>query len=130
MIGFDTGFFIRLWNKNKQAVEVWRKIENGEIEGAISVITLYELRRLNLKGTIKIDFEKVREIALNLLTVVQITPEIADKSALLSYGIGLHMADALILTPLLEIECKEIYTDNISHLGKYRKRGINIIQIE
>lgn len=129
MIGFDTGFFLKLWVGNQQAKEVWEEIENNNRQGAVSVITLYELRKLSLRKLVRIDFEKAKGMITEILSVIQITPEIADKSAFLSHGVGIHMADAIILTSLLEAECKEIYTDNISHLGEYKKKGIKIIQI-
>ena len=62
MIGFDTGFFLKLWAGNKQAREVWEEIENNSRQGVISVITLYELRKLSLRKAIKIDFEKAKEM--------------------------------------------------------------------
>ena len=129
MIGFDTGFFLKLWAGNQHTREVWEEIENNNRQGVISVITLYELRKIGLKKVIRIDFEKAKEMITEILSVIQITPEIADKSAFLSHGTGIHMADAIILTSLLEAGCKEVYTDNISHLGEYKKKDIKIIQI-
>ncbi len=129
MIGFDTGFFLKLWAGNQDTREVWEEIENDNRQGVISVITLYELRKLSLRKIIKLNFEKAKEMITEILSVIQITPEIADKSAFLSHGTGIHMADAIILTSLLEAGCEEVYTDNISHLGEYKKKDIKIIQI-
>jgi len=51
MIGIDTGFFIELIKGNKQTSEVWNEILEGE-DSVVSCISLYELKKLALKGSI------------------------------------------------------------------------------
>ena len=130
MIGFDTGFFVKLAKKNNQSLQLWEKIGSGQEEGAISIITLYELRKLSLKGVLRVNYDKMKQVLETIMTVVQLTPEIADKSAFISHSAGIHMADAIILSSLLEVGCKKIYTDNIVHLGRYERQGVEIIQIK
>ena len=130
MIGFDTGFFVKLAKKNNQSLQLWEEIGSGQEEGAISVITLYELRKLSLKKVLQTDYAKMKQALETIMTVVHLTPEIADKSAFISHSAGIHMADAIILSSLLEVGCKKIYTDNIVHLGRYERQGVEIIQIK
>ena len=51
MIGIDTGFFVELIKGNKQAVNIWNEILEGE-DSVVSSISLYELKKLSLKGSI------------------------------------------------------------------------------
>jgi PIN domain nuclease of toxin-antitoxin system len=51
MIGLDTGFFIRFLENNKDAVQTWREIIEGE-ESCVSCLSIFELSRLSLRGRI------------------------------------------------------------------------------
>jgi len=51
MIGIDTGFFIELIKGNNQAVKIWNEILEGE-DSIVSSVSLYELKKLSLKGSI------------------------------------------------------------------------------
>ena len=129
MIGFDTGFFVKFAERKEETLSTWQKIENGKENGVISVVTLYELRTLALKGAMKVEFEEIKNLIYECLLVVPLTPEIADRAAFLSHGTGIHMADALILASLLEAGCKEVYTDNIAHLGRYKGKEVKIVPV-
>ena len=54
MIGLDTGFFVELLKGNVRAIEIWQNIIDGD-ECTVSCLTLYELRRLCLKGILQTD---------------------------------------------------------------------------
>jgi len=43
MIGFDTGFFVELLRGNSKAIEVWEKLIEGEDDGVVSCLSLFEL---------------------------------------------------------------------------------------
>ncbi len=53
MIGLDTGFFVELLKNKDLPVEVWKQLIEGQSDGVCSVLTLFELDRLGLKGQIE-----------------------------------------------------------------------------
>ena len=48
MLGFDTGFFRRLYDRDTQATAAWDDVRAERAVGAISCLTLFELERLGL----------------------------------------------------------------------------------
>ena len=52
VLGFDTGFFVRLLDRHPEATAVWHSVGAGESDAVVSCLTLYELRRLALKGAL------------------------------------------------------------------------------
>ncbi|MBE0664188.1 MAG: type II toxin-antitoxin system VapC family toxin, partial [Candidatus Aminicenantes bacterium] len=50
MTGLDSGFFVELLKGNDQAVAKWKNIVDGETDAAVCSLTIYELKRLSLKG--------------------------------------------------------------------------------
>jgi len=52
MIGLDTGLFVELLRGGPQAVALWEQLIEGEKEALVSCLTLFEIERLALKGTI------------------------------------------------------------------------------
>lgn len=127
MIGIDTGFFIELIKGNKQTSEIWNDIIDGE-DSVTSCISLYELKKLALKGSIDnhsvdISLEAIK----NTCSIAWLDdPEIFMTAANLSHGLGLHMSDALILSGFIKYNATTIYTVD-PHLCLYKKRGIHII---
>jgi predicted nucleic acid-binding protein len=49
MVGFDTGYFVRLLEGNETAVKVWQDLTEGNIDAVVSPLTFFELKRLALK---------------------------------------------------------------------------------
>ena len=115
MIGFDTGFFLRLLSGDARAVDVWASAATGARAGVISCITLFELDRLALRGAVDRNAADVllREVPV-LCRVVWLDaesgPDLLQRAARLAHGSGLSMADALILAGLLEAGAETIYT--------------------
>lgn len=129
MIGLDTGFFVKFLENNKEAVKLWKEIMEGE-EATVSCLTLYELKRLSLKGMIDIKaLEIIFSAVSSLCRIVWLNEEdILLMGANLSHGLGIPSIDALILAGLLKSGATTIYTTD-SHLQTYKKNGFTVIRL-
>jgi len=130
MTGLDTGFFVELLKGNDQAVEKWKNIIDGEIDAAVSSLTIYELKRLSLKGGLSLAAVQLTiEAILAACQVVWINNcEVLYDAARLSHGNDVPAVDAIILASLLQAGAHTIYSTDI-HLQSFKKKGINIINL-
>jgi len=130
MIGIDTGFFIELIKGNKQALEVWNEILEGE-DSVVSCVSLYELQRLALKGSI--DSHSVNTLLEAIKNICNIAwldhSEIFMAAAHLSHGLGLHMSDSFILSGFIKYKATKIYTVD-AHFCQYKKKGVDVILLK
>jgi len=127
MIGLDTGFFVELVRNNAIAVKIWEGIVEGD-ESAVSCLTLYELKRLSLKGVIESNaVDTIFEAIRGICKVVWLDKaEILTGAAAISQSHGIHAIDSLILASLATLNVKRIYTTD-SHIEKYKKKGVSVI---
>ena len=127
MTGLDSGFFVELLKGNTQAVGVWNGLLEGQ-DSVVSCVTLYELKRLGLKGVIdKAAVDAVLEAITNVCVISWLdSAGDFDAAASLSHGLGMHMADALILSAFIKIEAKAIYTTD-PDMSLYKKKGVKVI---
>ncbi len=130
MIGIDTGVFVELLKGNPVARQVWDDVL-GETEAVVSCISLYELHRLGLKGVIdRPSVDVLVDAIKNVCRIVWLdNQDIIVAAASLSHGLGLHMADALILTCFLDHGASTIYTVD-PDLSAYRKKNLSVIMIK
>lgn len=129
MIGLDTGFFLKFLEGETRAIELWQRVMEGE-EAAVSCITLFELRRLSLRGQIPPDALHVMIEAITSLSRVAWLDDyqILIHAAHLSHDAGIPALDALVLAGLLKEGALKIWTTD-SHLEGYKKRGIKIMNL-
>jgi predicted nucleic acid-binding protein len=128
MTGLDTGFFVEFLRGNPEAVSVWKTLIDGDEEGVVSCLTLFELDRLGL--------QKLIEGAATLLEAIPAVckvfwirePETLSKAAALSHGLGIPAVDSLILAGFLASETQTVFTTD-RHLEAYKKKGVNIINL-
>ncbi len=127
MIGLDTGFFVELVTNNSIAVRIWEGIVEGD-ESVISCLTLYELKRLSLKGVIEPNaVDTIIEAIRAICKVVWLDKaEILIGAAAISQSHSIHAIDSLILASLATLNVKTIYTTD-SHIEKYKKKGVSVI---
>ena len=127
MIGLDTGFFVELVRNNSMAVTIWEGIVEGD-ESAVSCLTLYELKRLSLKGVIESNaVDTIFEAIRGICKVVWLDKaEILTGAAAISQSHGIHAIDSLILASLATLNVKTIYTTD-SHIENYKKKGVSVI---
>jgi len=129
MIGLDTGFFIKFLENNAEAVRVWKKIVDCE-EAVVSCLTMFELKRLSLKGLI--DKDSINVIMDAVTSICKIS-WLAEKNLLLqganiSHGLGIPAVDALILAGFIDEGVNNVYTTD-SHFESYKKKGVSIIKL-
>ena len=127
MIGIDTGFFVELIKGNKQTLKVWNEILDGE-DSVVSCITLYELKKLALKGSIDShSVDTLLEAIKNICNIAWLdNSDVFMSAANLSHGLGLHMSDSFILSGFIKYNATTIYTVD-PHLSFYKKKGVNIV---
>lgn len=115
VLGLDTGFFRRLYDRDARAAAAWADIRAERAAGVVSCLTLFELERLGLRGVLPRDVADglVRSLPVTC-RVVWLGPEDgADRlhrAVRLAHGNGLAMADAVILTSLLDAGATTVYT--------------------
>ena len=115
VLGFDTGFFVRLLQADARAVATWADVRAGRAVGVLSCITLFELDRLGLRGRVERGPAEALVAALpRACRAVWLGPEDgADRirrSVRMGQGNGLAMANAVILTSLLDAGATTVYT--------------------
>ncbi len=120
MIGVDTGFFVELMNGNEEAIRLWKACLNDEEEIAVSCLSLFEIERLGLKGTLK-DWEAIQDAVHGVTFVVWMDREILSQAARLSRGMGIPAMDSLILASLVSQNVHEIYTTDSDFLAYQSK---------
>ena len=129
MTGLDTGFFIKLLGNNHEAVRIWKAIMDGE-EAFVSCLTLFELKRLSLKG--KMDSKSTGILISGITSVCRIVwldeEDILLLGATLSHGLGIPAIDSLILAGFVKYNTEVIYTTD-SDLELYEKKGITVIRL-
>jgi predicted nucleic acid-binding protein len=129
MIGLDTGFFIQLLRGDRRAAEIFEDIHE-DTDLCVSCLTLFELKRLSLKGIIEQD--TVNKLIDNLISLCRISwldnREIHDIAASFSHGMGIPAMDALILAGFVLNGSEKIYTTD-SHIQKYVKKGVQVVKL-
>ena len=131
MTACDTGFFVEYLNANDQAAEVLATARAKRQKLVISVISLFELRRLALKGVIDPErTEKLLMLLPSLCRVVyldQDAHELLEQAARLAHGNGLSMADSLVLGSALLAGADTLYTTD-RDVAKYKgKAGPTVV---
>ena len=130
MIGLDTGFFVELLRGRPQPVRIWNQLTDGDLEAACSVLTLFELERLGLRGAIERHAaDKLREaipVICNLRWLDDL--EVVSHAAAIGHGNGIPTVDALILASLLLEGAEVVYTTD-EHLERFEKTGLEIVNL-
>jgi predicted nucleic acid-binding protein len=129
MIGLDTGFFVELLRGNLDLIKVWQDILDGD-DSVVSCMSIFELKKLGLKGTInRNDTDTLVEAIMAICRVVWIDNLISIETAVkLSHGLGIPAVDAQILAAFVQNNCRRIYTTD-AHMAAYKKKGVTIISI-
>ncbi len=129
MTGLDTGFFVRLLKGDHNVTEIFKDIDEAA-DLCVSCLTIFELKRLSLRGVI--EEEAVNKLIDSIASLAHISwldnVEIHEAAAGLSHGIGIPAVDSLILAGFILNGSERIYTTD-SHMEKYRKKGVQIIKL-
>ncbi len=129
MIGLDSGFFVELLKGNQQTERIWNDILDGQ-GSVVSCISLFELKRLGLKGLIDIStIDTINEAIMNICNIAWLdNVTVVNTAANFSHGLGIHMADALILSGFIKYGVTKIYTTD-QHISLYKKKGVRVIML-
>ena len=122
LTGVDTGFFFALEEQDTVTIKVWK-----EREIITSPVVLYEIQKKLLQEKFK-KWPTIIEDIEKAVVVTPLTVKTALKAGHLAHGTGMPGLDALILSSLLEAECKEIYTTD-RHFELYKSKGVKIINL-
>ena len=129
MTGLDTGFFVKLLKGDRQVGKLFEQMDD-ETDLCASCLTIFELKRLSLRGALEKD--AVNQLIDNILSLCRISwldnIEIHDVAAGLSHGLGIPAVDSLILAGFILNGSETIYTTD-SHLEKYVKKGVQVIKL-
>ncbi len=128
--GLDTGFFVLHNRRYPLAQTVWSAVGSGERQAVVSAISLYEIHRLGLKVMITPVYAKqcLESISLACDVVWIDGLELLMKSARIGHGLGLSLADSIILSAFLTRGCQEIYTTD-TDLETYRGKSVKVINL-
>lgn len=120
-LGFDTGPVHRFVHGDVAVKKIWDRISAGNVIGVISCITLYELQKLGLKGSLpKRSVDRLTLEIPKLFRVVWLKDlTLLRRAAHVSHGNDLSMADAIILVSLMDAGAETIYTTD-SDLQRFR----------
>lgn len=122
LTGVDTGFFFALEDQHPVAIDVWK-----DREIVTSAVVMYELQKKLLEGQFE-GWQTIIEDLEKSIEVVPLTAKIALRASHIAHGIGIPGLDALILSSLLEAECREIYTKD-PHFELYQKKEVIIVNL-
>lgn len=125
--GFDTGFFVLLAGKDPEALTLWDEAAAGKREVLVSALSLFELHRLGLRGTVPLTFAEAALEHVPLVCRVVWIDDIEPIRAAgqLSHGLSLTLTDALILATLVAHDCREIFTTD-QDLAGYLRQGLEL----
>ncbi len=109
-VGLDTHFFLKLFQGDGKALDIWDDAFSGQVEAVVPVCVLYELKRLVMDGVVR---EEPFNILVSLLDgkgfVVPADGDTALKAAQIAHGTGMKLSDALVC--VICEDCHVIYTD-------------------
>jgi predicted nucleic acid-binding protein len=127
MIGLDTGFFVKLSKNNSKSLKIWQGIVDGD-DSVVSCMTLFELKRLSLKGSLDADdLDHLIEAIMSICKVIWLDNlEISNLAANISHGTGIPAIDSLIIAGFILSNVKIIYTTD-SHLKLYQSKKMQIL---
>lgn len=131
MTGLDTGFFIKLLEGDKAAIGLWNILLDDGDDAVVSCLTLFELKKLSLKGKIEKDAVDVLSDAIQTICLISWldNKQILSLGAKLSNSLGMHTTDALILSGFVTAGVDTIYTTD-SGLKMYKKKGVKVVNLQ
>lgn len=112
MDGLDTSFFFAFKEGHDRAVRLYRDITTHGREAAVSTVTVFELLRHGLAGRLDPDFtEAVAEsVGVAFQRAGTDEQDVLRRAARIAHGMGLSMADALIVASLEAVGCERLHT--------------------
>ncbi len=126
-VGLDTGFFIKLLEGNEEAVKIWTRILDGELNALTSSLVLFELRRIFIKLGKGEEWEDIKNAIILNCEVIPIDIKVAEEGALVSHGTGLPTVDVLIYTSIMNAD--RFYTTDSSFKILRKKKKPRVVML-
>lgn len=114
MDGFDTGFFFELRAGEPEVRDRWRSVTERDAPAAVSSVTLFELERHGHARRLDPEFtDAVVERTGVAFEQAGIDPVgVLSRAARIAHGMGLPMADALVVASLEHVDCDRVHTSD------------------
>lgn len=128
IIGFDTGFFIKLLKGDETTINVWQDLSQTDKLAVVSALSLFELQRLALKGVIKKEYvNDILECINSVCKIIWLNNlKILTHASNISHGTAIPAIDSLILASFLFSNVEIIYTTD-AHFQNYKNKNITIV---
>jgi predicted nucleic acid-binding protein len=127
MVGLDTGFFIALIKKNKEAKQLWSKLSERTDFQIVSVLTLGEILYLSYRAGKPAQGKKMVKGIETACNVKMVDQEVTEKAAGLKHGRGMPYVDSLILATFMIAGCKEIHTSDKNHFKNLEQKNLSVV---
>lgn len=124
----DTMHIEAIFSKDTRYLKLIDAIDDGNIMGISSVVTLTEMiKNLGKKDEKRME-TAVRELKSSEIILVDVTPEIAEEAGRLRLKFGVPTADSFIAATSIIENIKHVLTNDERHFGKVR--NLNLINLE
>ena len=127
MVGLDTGFFIALMKKNKEAKQLWSDLGERTDFPIVSVLTLGEVLYFSYRVGKPDQGKKMVKGIQAVCDVKVVGHEITEKAAGIKHGRGMPYIDSLILATFLIAGCKEIHTSDRNHFNNAGQKQFSLV---
>lgn len=124
----DTMHIEAIFSKDLRYLKLIDAIDDGNIMGISSVVTLTEMIKNMGKKDEKRMETAVRELKSSEIILVDVTPEIAEEAGRLRLKFGVPTADSFIAATSIIENIKHVLTNDERHFGKVR--NLNLINLE
>ena len=124
----DTMHIEAIFSKDTRYLKLIDAIDDGNIMGISSVVTLTEMIKNMGKKDEKRMETAVRELKSSEIILVDVTSEIAEEAGRLRLKFGVPTADSLIAATSIIENIKHVLTTDERHFGKVR--NLTLINLE
>lgn len=124
----DTMHIEAIFSKDTRYLKLIDAIDDGNIMGISSVVTLTEMIKNMGKKDEKRMETAVRELKSSEIILVDVTSEIAEEAGRLRLKFGVPTADSFIAATSIIENIKHVLTNDERHFGKVR--NLNLINLE
>lgn len=124
----DTMHIEAIFSKDLRYLKLIDAIDDGNIMGISSVVTLTEMIKNMGKKDEKRMETAVRELKSSEIILVDVTSEIAEEAGRLRLKFGVPTADSFIAATSIIENIKHVLTNDERHFGKVR--NLNLINLE
>ena len=127
MVGLDTGFFIALMRKDKEAKHLWNSLSERTDFPIVSVLTLGEILYFSYRVGKPAQGKKMVEGIEAACNVKIVDQAITEKAARIKHGREMPYVDSLILATFMIAGCKEMHTSDKNHFKNIARKQLSVV---